>query len=148
MIARAEGFTVVEVAVVLVILGISAAMAMPSVLDVMSRVQLKGAARQVMSDLMWAKMQSVSEQNPFRIIPLSEHEYEILDDDDNNGKVDSGEWRGVRDIRDQYHNVTMRFSSAPTFFPRGSARPGTIILKNKSGSKKIKVHLTGRVKIA
>lgn len=148
MIVHEKGFTIVEIMIVFVILGISAALAMPNILDLMARAQLKGAARQVMSDLMWARMQAVSEQNAFKIFPLSGHEYGILDDDDNDGKVDGDEWSGIRDIWDEYHNVTVRFSAAPIFFPRGSALAGTITLTNKSGSRKIKIHLTGRVKMA
>jgi type IV fimbrial biogenesis protein FimT len=137
MIVHEKGFTIVEIMIVFLILGISAALAMPNILDLMARAQLKGAARQVMSDLMWARMQAVSEQNAFKIFPLSDHEYGILDDDDNDGKVDGDD-----------HNVTVRFSAAPIFFPRGSALAGTITLTNKSGSTKIKIHLTGRVKMA
>jgi type II secretion system protein H len=148
LIIHEKGFTFVEVAIVFVVLGISAALAMPSILDLRARVQLKGAARQVMSDLMWARMQAVSEKNAFKIFPLSEHEYEILDDNDNDGKVDSDEWSGIRDLRDAYDNVSMQFSAVPVFFPRGSAMAGTITLTNKSGFRKIKIHLTGRVKMA
>ena len=147
MIVYEKGFTFVEIIIVLAILGISAALAMPSILDLMARAQLKGAARQVMSDLMWARMQAVSEKNAFKILPVSDHEYEILDDDDNDGNVDGGEWSGIRDLRDEYHNVSMHFSAAPVFFPRGSAMAGTITVTNKSGSRKIKIHLTGRVKM-
>jgi type II secretion system protein H len=148
LIIREKGFTFVEIIIVLAILGISATLAIPSVLDLMARAQLKGAARRVMSDLMWARMQAVSEKNAFKIFPLSDHEYGILDDDDNDGNVDGGEWSGIRDLRDEYHNVSMRFTATPVFFPRGSAMAGTITVTNKSGSRKIKIHLTGRVKIA
>jgi type IV fimbrial biogenesis protein FimT len=67
MIVHEKGFTIVEIMIVFVILGISAALAMPNILDLMARAQLKGAARQVMSDLMWARMQAVSEQNAFKV---------------------------------------------------------------------------------
>ena len=148
MIPLKKGFTVVELTLVLFILGLCAALATPSVLDLMARFRLRGAARQVMGDLMWARMHAVSENNKFKVFVLSDHEYRILDDDDNDGKVDGGEWSGVRDMRDEYPDVTMHFSANPIFFPRGSAQSGTITLTNTSGSKKLKVHLTGRVKTA
>ena len=143
-----RGFTVVEITLVLFILGLSTAVATPSVLDLMARFRLRGAARQVMGDLMWARMHAVSENNEFKIFVLSNHEYRILDDDDNDGKVGNGEWNGVRDIQDDYPDVTIHFSGNPIFFPRGSAQAGTITLTNRNGSKKLKVHVTGRVKIA
>jgi type IV fimbrial biogenesis protein FimT len=143
-----EGFTLLEVTLVIFILGISAALATPSVLESMARYRLSGAARQVMGDLMWVKMRAVSEKNKFRVFVLNDHEYRILDDDDNNGKIDAGEWSRVRDIRDQYPDVTIHFTADLIFFPRGTAQPGTITLTNNSGSKKLKIHITGRVKIS
>lgn len=142
-----RGFTLVEVMVVLAVVGISMALAAPYVLDIMARHRLKGAARQVMSDMMWARMEAVSEHNEFKVFIISDHEYEILDDDDNDGKVDGNEWAGVRNIRDEYHDVSIRFSTNPIFFPRGSASAGTVTLTNPSGAKKVKIHLTGRVKM-
>jgi type IV fimbrial biogenesis protein FimT len=148
MVPTEKGFTLVEIMFALVIFGISAALATPSVVDLMARFRLRAAARQVMGDLMWARMQAVSENNEFKVFVLSDYEYGILDDDDNDGKVDGGEWEGVRDIRDEYPGVTMRFSANPVFFPRGNARSGTISLTNRSGTKRLRIHITGRVKMA
>jgi type IV fimbrial biogenesis protein FimT len=148
MMSHRAGFTMVEMVMALVIFGIALAVATPSLLDLMARFRLKGAARQVMGDLMWVRMQAVSEQNRFKVFVLGDYQYRILDDDNNNGQVDGSEWSGVRDIRDQYPGVTMRFTANPIFYPRGSAWPGTITLTNTSGSKQIKIHITGRVKIA
>lgn len=148
MVFSQKGFTVVEVTLVLLIVGISAAVTTPGVLELMARYRLKGAARQAMGDFMWAKMRAVSEKNKFKVFLLNEYEYRILDDDNNNGKVDAGEWHRVRDIRDYYPDVTVRFTADLIFFPRGSAQPATITLTNNSGSKSVKVHITGRVKIA
>ena len=147
MVFFQKGFTVVEVTVVFFVLAISAALAIPSVLESMARFRLRGAARQVMGDLMWARMRAVSEKNEFKVFVLSDHEYRILDDDDNDGKVDGREWHGIRDMRDEYPDVTVRFTADFIFFPRGSAQAGTITLTNNSGSKRLKIHLTGRVKI-
>lgn len=147
MTKQEMGFTLFEIMIVTVILGIAAAVAMPSLASMMARYQLKGAARQVMGDLMWARMQSVSQKNEFKIFSMNSHEYKILDDDDNDGKVDDGEWNRRRDIREAYPDVSMSFSANPIFFPRGSASMGTITLTNRSGTKKVKIHLTGRVKM-
>jgi type IV fimbrial biogenesis protein FimT len=147
MTEQAKGFTLVEIVIVIAILGIAAAVAAPNLASMMARHQLKGAARQVMGDLMWARMQSVSQKNEFKIFSMNSHEYKILDDDDNDGKVDDGEWNRRRDIREAYPDVSMSFSANPIFFPRGSASTGTITLMNRSGAKKVKIHLTGRVKV-
>jgi len=144
---NSEGFTLLEITIVIAIAGILAAIAVPSLVSQLPRYRLSGAARQVMGDLMWARMQAVSEKNEFRIFIIDSHRYQILDDDDNNGSVGSGEKVQVKDIRDEYPDVSISHTTNPIFFPRGSASMGTITLSNSSGSRKLKIHLTGRVKM-
>ncbi len=144
---KSEGFTLLEIIIVIAIAGIIAAIAVPSLVNQLPRYRLSGAARQVMGDLMWARMEAVSEKNEFRIFVIDSHRYQILDDDDNDGIVGSGEKVRVKDIRDEYPDVSISNTTNPIFFPRGSASMGTITLSNSSGSKKLKIHLTGRVKM-
>ncbi|OEU45432.1 MAG: type II secretion system protein GspH [Desulfobacterales bacterium S7086C20] len=144
---NSEGFTLLEITIVIAIAGMLAAIAVPSLVSQLPRYRLSGAARQVMGDLMWARMQAVSEKNEFRIFIIDSHRYQILDDDDNNGSVGSGEKVQVKDIRDEYPDVSISNTTNPIFFPRGSASMGTITLSNSSGSRKLKIHLTGRVKM-
>lgn len=143
-----KGFTILEIIIVIAIFSIVMAIAIPNMIRQMPRYRLKGAAREIMGDLMWARMQAVSQKNEFKVFLVNDHEYKILDDDDNDGKADSGEWTEVKDIRDRYHDVNISFTADPIFFPRGSASIGTITVTNPSGSKKVKIHLTGRVKMA
>jgi type IV fimbrial biogenesis protein FimT len=144
---RAGGFTLVELIIVIAILGIVAAIAVPNMIAQMPRYRLKGAARQVMGDLMWARMEAVGQKNEFRVFFINDHAYIILDDDNNDGNVDSGERTQTRDLQDGYHDVSLGFTANPIFFPRGSASGATVTLTNSSGSKKVKIHLTGRVKM-
>jgi type IV fimbrial biogenesis protein FimT len=136
-----------ELIIVMAIFGILAAIAVPNMIGQMPKYRLKGAARQVMGDLMWARMEAVSQKNEFRVFFISDHEYKILDDDNNDGNADMGEWAQTKDLQDGYHDVSVGFTANPIFFPRGSASGGTVTLTNSSGSKKVKVHLTGRVKM-
>jgi type IV fimbrial biogenesis protein FimT len=137
-----------EIIIVVTTFGIVAAIAIPNMIGQMPRYRLKGAARQIMGDLMWARMQAVSQKNEFKIFFVNDHEYKILDDDDNDGKADSGEWTEIKDIRNRYHDVSISMTANPIFFPRGSASIGTVTVTNPGGSKKVKIHLTGRVKVA
>lgn len=52
--------------------------------------RLNGAARQLVSDLLAAKMKAVVKQNKQRVIFQDDHRYVLLDDKNNNGKPDPG----------------------------------------------------------
>ncbi len=147
MMERTKAFTAVELVTVLSIVGVLAAVTIPSIAGQMPRYRLNGAARQIMGDLMRARMQAVSQRNEFKVFLLNDHVYQILDDDDNDGSHDTDEWCETRDIRALYRDVTLTCTVNPTFYPRGSASPATITPTNASGSKDIKIHITGRVKI-
>lgn len=140
------GFSIAEVMVVLAIVGGVALIAVPDLISQLPRYRLAGAARQVMGDLMWARMQAVTQRNEFRIIVIDDHRYQILDDDDSDGAVGSGEAVRLRDIHREYPDVAISHTANPIFFPRGSASMGTITLTNASGTRKLRVHITGRVK--
>ena len=110
--------------------------------------RLNGAVRQVMSDLVAAKMNAVVERNRQRIFFQDNRHYLILDDKNNNGQIDAGEYQNVRDIQADYQDVTLTASNNPSFLPRGTASNlASIILTNSSGSKKITISITGRVKV-
>jgi len=146
------GFTLIEMMIVIAILGIFAGIAMPNFLSYLPKHRLNGAARQGMGDLMWARMQAVSQNNEFKVFfdPNNNREYQILDDDNNNGTIDAGEWTQTKDIQQEYSNVTFSNVTAdPIFYPRGTASGATITLSNPAVSADVNVAIamTGRVKI-
>jgi len=145
---KQSGFTLIEMMIIIAIMGIFAGIAIPNYLSYMPKHRLNGAARQVMGDLMSARMQAVSQNNEFKVFFLNNHEYQILDDDNNDGNIDGGEWTQIKDIQSEYSDVTFSNVTAdPIFRPRGTAYGTTITLTNSAGSKYVKVATTGRVKI-
>ena len=147
---KQSGVTLIELIVIIAILAVVAGIAVPNFLSYLPKNRLNGAARQVMGDLMAARMKAVSQNNDFKIFFLANgHDYTILDDDDNDGTADIGEWTETKDIRDEYHDVTIGSNNDPIFLPRGTATNlPTITLTNPSGSKTITINIAGRVSIS
>lgn len=144
-----RGFTLTELMIVVALMAILAAIAVPNIIAQMPKYRLNGAARQVLGDLVAARMQAVSQNNETKVFFLDNHRYMILDDDDNDGTADTGEATQTKDIQADYYDVT--FSpipgTDPVFQPRGTASNMTIILANSSGTKTITISTAGRVKI-
>lgn len=147
---KQSGLTLIEIMIVIGIIAIFAGIAIPNFLSYMPKYRLNGAARQVMGDLMAARMKAVSLNHMVKVFFYSNYQYKICDDADNSGTVgdDEGDVQ-LRDIQREYSDVTFNSSNPPdpVFSPRGTATNDTIILQNSSGSKAITTSIAGRVKI-
>lgn len=148
VISGKKGFTILELMIVITVMGILAAIAVPNFQTFMAQRRLNGAARMVMSDMMSARMQAVTHNNNFQVFFLDANRYQILDDDNNNGVADSGEASQIINIQTTYSGVTMISTNNPIFSPKGTAANwATITLSNSSGSRKVMVAITGRARI-
>lgn len=143
-----KGFTLIEMIVAIAISATLAGIAIPVYIGMKPSIRLSGAARQIMGNLMQTRMQSISQNNEFKIFFLADnHRYTILDDDDGDGDIDSGELTVTQDIHDKYYDVTFTWTAEPIFHPRGNASPAAITLTNSSGTKTVAIAMTGRVKM-
>ncbi len=145
---QTAGFSLLGQLITLALAGIMIAIAVPGYLKVLPRHRLNGAVRQLTGDLMWARMKAIQRNNRHRIFFLNDHQYRLLDDTDNDGAVDPGEWTVTRDLREDYGDVAMRSTNNPIFSPRGTASNlATITLTNAGGAKRISISIAGRVRV-
>ncbi|MEP9412349.1 MAG: prepilin-type N-terminal cleavage/methylation domain-containing protein [Candidatus Brocadia sp.] len=142
-----KGFSLIEMLIVVVILTVLSGIAIPVYVSMKPSIRLSGATRQIMGDLMWARMQAISQNNEFKIFFLDNHRYRILDDDNGNGFIDNAEKTVTKDIQEKYYDVTFTSTANPIFHQSGNAAPAaTITLINSHGTKTITIAITGRVR--
>ena len=99
---KQSGFTLIELITIIAIMSILAGIAIPNFLSYLPKHRLNGAARQVMGDLMGARMKAVKENTTVTVAWVSNHEYKISTASDNK----------TIDIQANYHDVTIsRFSN-------------------------------------
>jgi len=131
------GFTLFEVIVAMVIIAILSTISFFNYRSWIPGIRLNGAARQVMGDLVAARMSSVKENASVVIMQLNNHSYSVSV---------GNRAPSIRDLQPDYPGTTLNFTSV-MFSSRGTTSPRTLILQNSSGIKKITIAITGRVKI-
>jgi type IV fimbrial biogenesis protein FimT len=110
----------------------------------MPRVRLDGAARQLVSDLMFARMKAIRENNPYRVIFLSAESYQVLSDREDGAGVPVL----TRDLSRDYRGVQLVANNNPVFNAGGTASVlATIWVRNEAGEHRLSVNITGRVKM-
>jgi type IV fimbrial biogenesis protein FimT len=144
-----SGFTLLELLISLAIMAVICAVAVPNLLSYLVKSRLNGAARQVATDLMAARMEAVKHNCKSIIGFETDHTYYIVTDKNSNKAYDSGEPRIVKNLHDNYDDViNIKPDTKNIFNSRGAADRYRIIeLQNPCGTKKISVSISGRVKI-
>ena len=141
---HSKGFTMIELIVTLVVLGILVAIAIPTYNGLMPRYRLNGATRQVATDLMKARMQAVKLSTNVNVTFNSTTDSYTI-----SNTSSGGSYSETFNIKTHYSGVELASSGNPVFHPRGTltnASTVTVTLTNSSGTKQIEVNIAGRVK--
>ena len=143
-----SGDTLTELMIVLGILAVVLGLSGIWLSSQLPQYRLNGAVRQIRADLLAAKAQAVRQGNEVRIFFTDPQHYNILDDDNNNGRADPGEAVESRSIQENFAGVAIQSNNNPIFHPRGTAsKLATIKVSNALGKRAITISITGRVKV-
>ncbi|HEU4333361.1 MAG TPA: GspH/FimT family protein [Candidatus Eisenbacteria bacterium] len=134
-----EGFSLVELMVVLVVFGIVTAIALPGLNKFLRSVELNGTIDRMATSLRVIRQRAVTENNPYVAVLGADDNISWWDDDDNDGVKDGSEKSGANAPIPDWMTVTNDpgnpfASDTLRFLPNGSAsQSGTIIFSNADG---------------
>jgi prepilin-type N-terminal cleavage/methylation domain-containing protein len=132
-----HGFSIIEMAATLVLVGIVAAIAIPHWGGLLPAYQLDSSTRQLQSELHSLKMRAASENIPFQLQYVEgAAEYAIQRD------------AAILTKKPLPEGIVITKAGIISFSPRGTAGGNRIRLRNASGlCKQIVVSATGRIRI-
>jgi type II secretion system protein H len=149
--SRRKGFTLIEVIIVIAVMAIMATFAVPAYQEFQARNRLKGAARQVHTDLAAMRMQAASENKWIALNVDGSHNYTIFRDNAKSGAkgATGNEILVVKDLHPTYYDVAITTASGTvvTFYPNGTASTVTLSFSAPIGTRTITVSSAGRAKI-
>ncbi len=147
------GFSMVELLVVMVIVGIFAAVASTGLMEVVPKHRLNGAARALRGDLVDARSRATKTMKQYRISQRTSGGYLMQQ---GNARTGSTTWDAnavqpavIRDLS-EWSGVSMDTAAVlPVFNPSGTCvQSSSLVLRHeKAGTKTITVSLTGRIRI-
>ena len=120
------------------LIGILTILAVPNIERFSSGYKLRGAAREVATNLQHARMLAIKENRSYRVTFIA-NSYQVVRVSDNNVVKN-------RSFGSDYPGVNLTNISI-TFFSRGNAGGNTVIVSNPQGTKSVIVAPTGRVRV-
>jgi prepilin-type N-terminal cleavage/methylation domain-containing protein len=132
------GFTLVELLIVMAVVSICLAIAMPDIATFSSGYKLRAAAREVASDLQFTRLLAVKENKAFRVI-FGSDSYQVI-------RLSDGSVAKSRSFGPEYPDISLT-NAAIDFDPRGLSNGSTVTVANPKGTKNVSVAPTGRVAI-
>jgi prepilin-type N-terminal cleavage/methylation domain-containing protein len=132
------GFTIMELIITLAVLATLLGIAYPIIAQISTGYRLRAAARELATDLQFARLLAVKENRNFQVV-CGTNSYQII-------RVSDGFVAKARDFSADYPDVSLSGSTV-TFNSRGNAGSQSLTISNMAASKNITVGSTGRVKL-
>ncbi|MCU0558845.1 MAG: GspH/FimT family pseudopilin [Desulfobacterales bacterium] len=150
--AKALGFSLLEVIVVIGIFTIAAAIALPHLMDWRHGLRLRAAVNEVRGDLERAKSRAVKENATVSVAFLpAEGRYHLTYPDPEGNLVSIKSQALPQGVRFAVENPDYTFDSSgnkTSFTSRGTAQPGALVLENERGKRRsIVVNFLGRIDV-
>jgi len=142
------GLNIMELIIAMGIVGILLAVASPLVAQFSSGYRIRAAAREVATDLQFARLLAVKENKDFQVA-FNSSSYQVV-------RVSDGLVAKSRSFSIDYPEITLSTLAVPEitlsafavpFNSRGNSSPRTIVVSNPMRTKNITVGSTGRVKL-
>lgn len=149
---RSQGFSILELIVILSLLGLFLAISVPNFADWLHTYRLKTAAYTLANHLRQARLSAVYEGVSYQLQIKDKNQgnfYQVVQDPGGVNRVLDSIGQVILDAEyKEIFIVSTPSSGKITFTPKGGASTGTIILQNSKGEqRKVIVNNTGRVKI-
>lgn len=134
-----RGFSLAEILVAIGIFAILAAIATPQFIAFQPKNRLNGAARQIYSELMWARSKAVNDNSSYVVTFPTNQTMQI-----------AGSATKTVNIQTEYSDVTLTSTASTiTFSSRGTTDVApTITLTNPGGTKSVTIRITGTASIS
>ena len=134
-----RGFSLAEILVAIGIFAILAAIATPQFIAFRPKNRLNGAARQIYSELMWARSKADNDNSSYVVTFPTNQTMQI-----------AGSATKTVNIQTQYSDVTLTSTASTiTFSSRGTTDVApTITLTNPGGTKSVTIRITGTASIS
>jgi Tfp pilus assembly protein FimT len=140
MIRHTHGFTVIELCLVIMLVGIMGAFATPHLTGFLRHYQLNGASRLVWGDVQQARLMAVKENRPIRI-DFTPTAYTLV-------RVDTAEVAFSRNLAGSYPGITLSVTTNTVLFGSAgllSSPLRTVQIHGATGTKSFTILPTGRI---